>query len=86
MQIICEPLRAYKRDGIALPLTLNNIDTVEVSTLGDHAEQQGRRREHRTSRASAKHDTAGRQCVWIQISTGQGNMPAAHTGLWDHRM
>jgi hypothetical protein len=65
MQIICEPLRAYKRNCIALPLTLNNMDTVEVSTLGDHAKQQGRRREQRTRRARTKHNTTGRQGLWI---------------------
>src|SRR5262249_42452772 len=86
MQIICEPRRTRKRDCIALPFILNDMDTSEVSTLSDHAEQQGRRHEYRTSRAGAKHDPAGRQCLWIQTSTGQGNMPAAHTSLRDHRM
>src|SRR6266571_5066259 len=57
MQIVCEPRGARKRDRITVPLTLHNMDTAEVSTLGDHAEQQGRGHEHRTSRAGAEHDT-----------------------------
>jgi hypothetical protein len=33
MQIVCEPHRDAKGYGIALPVTLDNLDTVKASTL-----------------------------------------------------
>ena len=86
MQIVSEPRRNRKRHRIALPLALDNMDMTDVSTLCDDTKQQSGRRQHRTRRAGAKHDTTGRQCLGLQARTGQGDMPTAYTSLRGHSM
>ena len=65
MHIVREPRRNHKRDDIALPFPLDNLDALRFCMLWDHTEQQRRRHEHRPGRARTKNDTAGLQRLGI---------------------